>query len=74
VLGRRRELPAGSADHAGPGARLGIGAAVLADSWSWAGLIFRPGRVRGDHRLGRRDGRARTVLLAVLALAVVPGR
>jgi Dolichyl-phosphate-mannose-protein mannosyltransferase len=47
--------------------------AVLADSWSWAGLIFALAVSAVIISWARRDGRARTVLLAVLALAVVAG-
>jgi hypothetical protein len=47
--------------------------AVLADSWSWAGLIFALAVSALIISWARRDGRARTALLAVLALAVVAG-
>jgi Dolichyl-phosphate-mannose-protein mannosyltransferase len=46
---------------------------VLADSWSWAGLIFALAICGVITSWAGRGGRARTLLLAVLALAVVAG-
>jgi len=46
---------------------------VLADSWSWAGLIFALAVCGVIISWAGRDGRARTFLLAALTLAVVAG-
>jgi hypothetical protein len=46
---------------------------VLADSWSWAGLIFALAVCGVIISWASRSGRARTWLLAVLALALVAG-